>query len=88
MIVNSGVINIGDNNIITNTIDYQAIISDLNILLEYTENKKIIKDAIKYAEKKDSDKLKKVLRKVQKELVLLVRELGLMALKKYIECIF
>ena len=88
MIVNSGVINIGDNNIITNTIDYQAIISDLNILLEYTENKKIIKDAIKYAEKKDSDKLKKVLRKVQKELVLLVRGLGLMALKKYIECIF
>ena len=88
MIVNSGVINIGDSNIITNTIDYQAIISDLNILLEYTENKKIIKDAIKYAEKKDSDKLKKVLRKVQKELVLLVRELGLMALKKYIECIF
>ncbi len=74
MIVNSGVINIGDNNIITNTIDYQAIISDLNIF--------------KYAEKKDSDKLKKVLRKVQKELVLLVRELGLMALKKYIECIF
>lgn len=52
MIVNSGVINIGDNNIITNTIDYQAIISDLNILLEYTENKKIIKDAIKYAEKR------------------------------------
>ncbi len=88
MIVNSGVINIGDNNIITNTIDYQAIISDLNILLEYTENKKIIKDAIKYAEKKDSDKLKKVLKKVRKELVLLVRELGLMALKKYIECIF
>ena len=88
MIVNSGVINIGDNNIITNTIDYQAIISDLNILLEYTENKKIIKDAIKYAEKKDSDKLKKVVKKVRKELVLLVRELGLMALKKYIECIF
>lgn len=41
MIVNSGVINIGDNNIITNTIDYQAIISDLNIF-KYAEKKIVI----------------------------------------------
>ena len=85
MIINNGVINIGDNNTVISAISYCDIARELNVLLNYTENKEVVESAIRYANEENSEKLKKVLKKIGKEMFSLIKELGLVVLRKYIE---
>ena len=59
MIINNGVINIGDNNTVISAISYCGIGRELNVLLNYTENKEVVESAIGYANEENSEKLKK-----------------------------
>lgn len=89
MIINNGIINIGDNNkISSDIINYQILEEELLILLDYVQDKEEINKAIKYASEKDEKGLKSVLKKVGKESIKMIRKLGLVALEKYIENIF
>lgn len=89
MIINNGIINIGDNNkISSDIINYQILEEELLILLDYVQDKEEINKALKYASEKDEKGLKSVLKKVGKESIKMIRKLGLVALEKYIENIF
>ena len=85
MIINNGVTNIGYNNTVISAISYCDIARELNVLLNYTENKEVVESAIRYANEENSEKLKKVLKKIGKEMFSLIKELGLVVLRKYIE---
>ncbi len=85
MINNSGIINNGNNNvnIIDNSIDYNMIINELNILKDYSSEN--INIGLEYAKRKDTVGLKKFLKTLQKDSIELIKKLSLTALEKLIE---
>ncbi len=85
MLVNNGVINIGDNNtnIVDNSINYETIIKELNILSKYTSDD--LSEGIKAATNKNTSKLKIFFQNLKKETIDLIKKLGLKTLEKIIE---
>lgn len=68
MIVNNGIINIGNNNTnISSSTNYQELIKELTVLSNYIEDKEKVNEAIDYAKKKDGKRLTKTLKKWVKE---------------------
>lgn len=86
MLLNNGIISIGNNNENTiNNLDYEKLIEELKILFKYTDDKKVVEDAIFYAKKNDNKNLKKTIKCFSEFTVDLVKKLSLSVILKYLE---
>lgn len=85
MIINNGIINTGNDNILINNtnIDFEKITEELKILSTYVDED--IEEAIEASKNKDISKLSKVLKKLKKGTIDLISTLGLTALERIIE---
>lgn len=86
MLLNNGIISIGNNNENTiNNVDYEKIMDELKILSKYADDKKLVEEAIIYAKKKDNKNLKKTIKCFSEFTVDLVKKLSLSVILKYLE---
>ena len=83
--INNSIINIGDNNTNTiNTIDYDKVSKELELLLDHYKDK-TIEEALTYSKNKDEKKLISCLKKLSKEVLKMIKHLSLITLEKLIE---
>lgn len=88
MLINNGIINIGNNNtIINNETINQELEAELTILSKHTndENVSLCLSALK---ENNENKFKKAIKKLGKGTLSLIKSLSLTALEKYIESLF
>lgn len=95
IIVNNGIISNGNNNknkVINNknVVNYKKIEEELRVLLSNVKerDKDIVNEAITLVKNKNNSKLKKCLSKLGKGTLTIIKDLGLVALEKYIEGLF
>lgn len=86
MLINNGIISIGNNNKNTiNSVDYEKLIEELKILFKYTDDKKVVEDAIFYAQNRDNKKLEKTIKGFSSFTIDLIKKLSLTVILKYLE---
>lgn len=85
MFINNGVINKGNNNIntVNNDFDYSEIINEINILSKYTNED--LSNIINACDEKNNSKIIELLKKLSKETIIIIKDLGLIVLGKIIE---
>lgn len=85
--MNNGIISIGDHNhnTVHQTIHFQTLTKELEILSQSSQEKDILKEAIEFSKEKKHSKLIKCLKKLSIESYQLVKSLALTTLQAYIE---